>query len=836
VSHNSNCGFMLIHIIVAVLWVLLLSSNAQAFLREIDPNSQIKLRPDEGLLLVSVNTLTSLHYVRVQREGNYFASAKISDLNAGVTTKIYAVAAGQYRWDRVGLSSNYFYEVSDDAEFKFDVKAGVVNYPGDLLFRSVSGTRSRMRTADRALGALDWLETSFPSAGQLPFVYVGHYPDPFVEMYRKARAVHPEKKLADLDKAAELPKSEQPSISIQELWQASRVSSVTLNPEGDLLAESIYEKGKWGIDLIDLRASDARRLVNPPFAVASLRWLGNRTLIASLGERGEDNFIIIVQIEDGAKGRTFKNFNLPYMAKVVGAIPGDPTQLLVASSSPFGKRMVHRIDIRSETTMKQSSHAYESRLNKGLNDDFAWFTDGSGQIRAALTTVDKQNSLFYGGAGEYRELMRFNNDGDIYFWPYRLSTDGNLIYGFSDSGRSQRDFVAFDPQQKKITQTLFSRESTDAEGVVFNRAGSPIGATYYDAGHLVVGYFDDENRHLNDLITTAFPDRTAVMLARDDGGKVAVLGVDGSDYPFALYQLNTQLHRASLVDEAVPSLSKHKWLPSIVVKANGKDGLPIEAYLTVPNTPGKKPMIVLAHGGPIGARDERHFDPEVQFLASLGYAVLQINFRGSEGYGTAYRKAGLGNFGSAIEDDVDAAVDAVLSKYPLDANRMCAMGTSYGGYSALQSGTRHPDRFRCVLSISGPTDWTLSFTASDAAYSAAGRKILEKYIGDPIAHPDNIARISPVYRVDDLKAPVLIVHGTEDERVDYENARRLIRMLNLAGRPPAVIRLEGEGHGIATFKNLEIAYPAIAAFLKEHLGDGSGAAAASVAHGSTTNN
>ena len=820
-------------IVVLALWLLFLPTCAHAFLREIDPHSEIKLGANEGLLLVSVNTLTPLHYVRVQREGNYFASAKISDLNAGVTTKIYAVAAGKYRWDRVGLSSNYFYELSNDAEFKFEVKAGVVNYPGDLLFRSVGGIRGRLRTADRALGALDWLETSFPSVGDLPFVYVGHYPDPFAELYRKERVKHPEKKLADLEKSRELPKPEPPSIPIQDLWQASRVSFVALNTSGDLLAESIYEKGKWGIDLIDLRASDARRLVNPPFAVASMRWLGDRTLIASLGKRGEDNLIVIVQVEDGAKGRTFKTFSLPYLATLVGTIPSDPTQLLVASSSPHGQRMVHQVDIRSEATIKQSVRTYETRFNKGLKDDFAWFTDGSGQIRAALVTVDKQNVLLYGGAGEYQELMRFNNEDDLYFWPYRLSTDGNLIYGFAEAGRSQRDFVAFDPQLKKTTQTLFSREGTDTEGVVFNRVGNPIGASYYDAGHLVVGYFDDENRHLNDLVAKAFPDKTAVVLARNDDGKVAILGVDGSDYPFALYQLNAQLHRASLVDEAVPSLSKRKWLPSIVIKARGKDGLPVEAYLTLPNTTGKRPMIVLAHGGPIGVRDERHFDPEVQFLAGLGYAVLQVNFRGSEGYGTAYRKAGLGSFGSAIEDDVDAAVDAVLGRYPVDASRMCAMGTSYGGYSALQSAIRHPERFRCVISISGPTDWTLSFTASDVAYSAAGRRNLEKYIGDPIARPEEIARISPVYRVSDLKAAVLIVHGTEDERVDYENARRLVRMLNLAGHTPAVIRLDGEGHGITTFKNLETAYPAIAAFLKERLADISDAATLPATSGGT---
>jgi dipeptidyl aminopeptidase/acylaminoacyl peptidase len=216
-------------------------------------------------------------------------------------------------------------------------------------------------------------------------------------------------------------------------------------------------------------------------------------------------------------------------------------------------------------------------------------------------------------------------------------------------------------------------------------------------------------------------------------------------------------------------------------------------------------------------RDERHFDPEVQFLATLGYAVLQVNFRGSEGYGNSYRKAGMGGYGTLIEDDIDRALDAALAKYPLDHNRMCTMGTSYGGYSALMSAVRHPDRFRCVISVSGPTDRTLSFTASDAAYGASGRKALEKYIGDPGAHPDELLRISPIYRAAEIKAPLLLIHGTEDDRVDYENARRLVRMLNIAGRPPSLIRLDGEGHGIRAMKNRVMAFPAIAAFLSEYL-------------------
>lgn len=805
--------------VVSVI-LLLCAREGHAFLREIEPGKEVKLDANEGLLLVSVDTLDEINYVRIQKEGNVFSSAKLTDLKQGITTKLYAAPAGKYRWDRVGLTRDFYYELSDNIELKFEIRAGVVNYPGDLLFRRSLGTRSRMRMTNRALQAADWLETQFPSLNSMQFVYAGHYSDPFIEHYRKLRTAHPDKKLAELDKLSDLPKPSRPPLPIEELWQAGRIASVSLNPAGDLLAEAIYDKEKWGIDLIDLHASEARRLINPPFPVQNMQWLGNRTLVTGLGERTDKNFIAVFHIDNTVGTRlAVKNVNLPYAGRVVSGLVPDSRQILVASSSPNGKPMVHRIDVTSDDSVKNSSRSFETRLNKGLADDFAWLADGAGNVRAALAMVGKQPGLFYGDDGRYRELIRFNEGEEPYFLPDRLSPRGDVIYGLTDYGRNQRDFVVFDPSVKSITKTLFSKENVDVQDVIFNRAGVPIGVKYYDSGNLVSSYFDETDNRLNALIERAFPDKTAVVMSRDDEGKMAILGVDGSDFPFAIYQLNMETHHASLLDESTPSLGKRKWASSAVVHARGTDGQSIEAYLTLPGFAGKRPLIVLAHGGPIGIRDQRHFDPEVQFLAALGYAVLQVNYRGSEGYGRAYREAGKGSYGTLIEDDIDSAVDAALAKYPLDAGRMCAMGTSYGGYSALISAVRHPDRFRCVVSISGVSDRTLSFTASDAAYTQIRRKVLEKYIGNPSENSDAFLRTSPVYRADDLKAPVLVIHGTEDERVDYENARRLVRMLNLAGRPPSLIRLQGEGHGISQMKNRAQTYPLIAAFLNRYLGD-----------------
>jgi dipeptidyl aminopeptidase/acylaminoacyl peptidase len=225
----------------------------------------------------------------------------------------------------------------------------------------------------------------------------------------------------------------------------------------------------------------------------------------------------------------------------------------------------------------------------------------------------------------------------------------------------------------------------------------------------------------------------------------------------------------------------------------------------------------MPHGGPIGIRNQRTFDPEAQFIASLGYAVLQVNFRGSTGFGRAFREAGHGQLGRLIEDDIDSAIQAALAAYPLDAQRMCMVGASYGGYSSMMAALRWPQRFRCVASMAGFSDRVLQFTASDSGRSAEIRALLETFMGNPHRELDEMLATSPLYRYHELDVPLLLAHGTEDLRVDYEHTRRLVRMLELAGRPPSVVTLYGEGHAMDSPHNRERLWQALAGFLRQHL-------------------
>src|SRR5690606_1397177 len=454
-------------------------------------------------------------------------------------------------------------------------------------------------------------------------------------------------------------------------------------------------------------------------------------------------------------------------------------------------------------------------LDGSVEEGREWFADGNGELRATIAYRDDRHVLLHGRSGQFKEVMVLDDAAP--FVPMALSADGNLIYGSSEEGREQRDLVEFDPLSGRITRTMFSRPRVDVQGAVFDAGHTLVGATYFEEGVLVSEYFDDQSQATQAGLRRAFGDRSVRVLDRDRASKHFLLLVGGSDQPGEVYHFDSSGNWASLLMAMHPWLEDYNFLKSTVVHATARDGFPIEAYLTLPPATAP-PLIVLAHGGPIGIRDTRYFDREVQFLASLGYAVLQVNFRGSEGFGREFREAGKRSYGTLIEDDIDAALAQVLATYPIDRERMCAMGSSYGGYSALVSAIRWPKRFRCVVSIAGVSDRILFFTASDAGRSEEGRRKLEEAIGDPNSDTATMLEFSPLYRYRDLAIPVLLAHGTEDLRVDYEHTRRLARVLSQAGRPPVLVALEGEGHGVEDEANQKALWEAVAGFLHAHLG------------------
>jgi dipeptidyl aminopeptidase/acylaminoacyl peptidase len=293
--------------------------------------------------------------------------------------------------------------------------------------------------------------------------------------------------------------------------------------------------------------------------------------------------------------------------------------------------------------------------------------------------------------------------------------------------------------------------------------------------------------------------------------------IGASNNPGAYYvftQADGMLHKLAEVNEA---LSGKPLAATRYVHYTARDRLDIPAYLTLPLGRAAKglPLILLPHGGPYDVRDDGTFDQEVQFYANRGYAVLQPEYRGSGGFGKPFYEKGEGQWGRAMQDDLDDGMDWLAKDGIVDPRRVCIIGSSYGGYAALWGAARNPDRYRCAASFAGVSDlprqlkYQLDFQVSKR-YRSDWRKVVQ-------GAPDfDLKGVSPLFTIDKLRVPVLLMHGDQDQRVPFKQSKIYADALKGAGKTYEFYALPGEGHGFSTSANMQQWFDRLDAFLAKY--------------------
>ena len=325
-------------------------------------------------------------------------------------------------------------------------------------------------------------------------------------------------------------------------------------------------------------------------------------------------------------------------------------------------------------------------------------------------------------------------------------------------------------------------------------------------------------RLLGGLINS-FPETVSVWpSARSDDGSRWVLYVYSSQDPGAYYLFDAIQKKVSELVAARPWINPASMGQARPFTFKASDGLDIHGYITVP--PGKDlknlPVVVHPHGGPYDVRDYARWSRDVQFLASRGYAVIQVNYRGSSGYGRAYVDAGRGQYGDRMIDDITEAVQQQIKLGHVDPDRICIFGASYGGYAAMRSATREPDLYQCVITYVGISDLKLHRDTTDYTRRERGLRYFASSIGDD---DEELKRLSPIHHLDQLKAPVFIAHGELDRRVAVNQARQLRSALAKRDHPHEYLVEPGEGHGFRDTDNLVKLYERIEAFLAANIGN-----------------
>jgi dipeptidyl aminopeptidase/acylaminoacyl peptidase len=258
-----------------------------------------------------------------------------------------------------------------------------------------------------------------------------------------------------------------------------------------------------------------------------------------------------------------------------------------------------------------------------------------------------------------------------------------------------------------------------------------------------------------------------------------------------------------------------------LIKYKARDSQLIHGYLTLP--PGRPrqnlPFVVMPHGGP-AARNVWEFDPLVQMLANRGYAVLQMNYRGSPGYGQVFFSKGRHEIGGAIENDIEDGTRGAIKSGLADYRRMAIVGASYGGYSALFGLGHNPGLYRCGISIAGVTDWLALGSSLTGGEGKFAREYWSQQVGDLTHEGEFLKSISPVNFADKITAPLLIIQGKDDKIVPPRQARLMIDALQSAGHPPESLFIAHEGHGFFSTEARMEEFKAIEAFLAKNLGPG----------------
>jgi dipeptidyl aminopeptidase/acylaminoacyl peptidase len=316
------------------------------------------------------------------------------------------------------------------------------------------------------------------------------------------------------------------------------------------------------------------------------------------------------------------------------------------------------------------------------------------------------------------------------------------------------------------------------------------------------------------------PDTVNLIISRSrDEKRFLMLAFSDRDPgTYYLVDLKSEKPQVSRLGERLAGYPVAEMAPMYPIQYEARDGETIHGYVTIPVGEKKSglPFVVLPHGGPF-VRDSWQFHPLVQFLANRGYGVLQMNFRGSPGYGTEFFMKGKKEIGRGMQDDIEDGTRWLMAKGFADSDRIAIIGSSYGGYAALFALGHNPELYRCGVSINGVTDWTDIIKERRGEEYKYAYLHFREWIGDPKLNPEFLAGASPVNFAAKITAPVFIIQGKDDRTVPAKQARRMVDALEKAGRPPQTLYFSKEGHSFKHEKNRTREYAEIEQFLAKHL-------------------
>lgn len=605
-------------------------------------------------------------------------------------------------------------------------------------------------------------------------------------------------------------------IPLEDFFRNSERTGYQLSPDGSYISYMAPYKDRLNVFVrrVDETDEHAIRITNETErSVAGYMWADNQRLLYMKDSAGDENYQLYGVHRDGSDDRAYTAFD------------GVRTSLIDDLEEQQGVVMIgmnkrnpevfdpYRLNIETgELTL----------LAENPGNIQGWMTDHDGRLRVATAIVDGVNTqILYRDTEDepFKPVLTTNFRDVVSFMEF--TPDNKEVYAATNLHRDKTILVRMNPATCEELEVLYENERYDIASISYSRKRKKL-LSVYCTGHKepVRHYFDAEEEQLRQRIKAHFPNQR-YGIADTDKAEANYLIYVGGDRTRGSYW-----HYNALTDEAKKIADLAPWIKSDEMNAmhpvcyTTRDGLQIEAYLTLPDgltpdTAKQLPVVVNPHGGP-WARDCWGYSSEVQFLSNRGYAVFQMNFRGSTGYGRHFLEASYKQWGLKMQNDITDGVKWLIEQGIANPNRIAIYGGSYGGYATLAGLTFTPDLYACGIDYVGVSN-LFTFMKTIPPYWRPMLEMMYEQVGHPEHDADQLAATSPALHADKIKVPLFVAQGANDPRVNKSESDQMVEALRQRGVVVEYMVKDNEGHGFHNQENRFDFYRAMERFLKAHL-------------------
>ena len=598
-------------------------------------------------------------------------------------------------------------------------------------------------------------------------------------------------------------------IPLEDFFRNPEKTRFQISPDGAYLAYMAPWEKRLNVFTKSIGSSQEWRVTSESARnVAGYFWGSNNRIVYLKDKGGDENFHLFSVSIQGNEERDLTPFDA-VTVQVIDELKDLDDELLIGMNNRNREIFdAYRLNIITGSLTLEGE-------NPGNVTE--WITDHRGNIRLAIATDGVNQSLLSRrhDSNEFDTIITTNFRETLQ--PLFFTFDNKDLYALSNIGRDKSAIVLFDIATGREKELLFQHGDVDLEGLSYSHHRKVLTSYFYTDWKRSRIFLDPETASIFKELERNLGNVEIVIVSQSKNETLHLIRTYSDRTLGAYYLFNSTSGNLELLAEIGPWLKEETLAPMKPVSFISRDGLSIHGYLTLPvsSTRNQLPVVINPHGGP-WVRDSWGFNPEVQFLANRGYAVFQINYRGSTGYGRKFWEASFKQWGKKMQDDLTDGVNWLIEQGIADPKRIAIYGGSYGGYATLSGLTFTPDLYACGIDYVGVSN-LFTFMNTIPPYWKPYLEMMYEMVGNPDTDEELLRSASPVFHVDEIKVPLLVAQGKNDPRVNYNESNQIVDALKKKGVDVQYIIKDNEGHGFHNEENKFEFYYAMEQFLKKHL-------------------